>query len=183
MRFAQTAWEQERNGWRAVVQLNIVRSITTILEAIEAEMRGDPAQESDEGDTQVEVGDDEGLQFDETHSLLMIRLAPLRAVETLLKRRLGPEAEPQQPELPMAATPFDEPFNSGVGRPSHEFAVRSWQEVLDPDSRTNREVDGLDSVTRTIAACKGDMKSLWNDKTVRRALKRQNQRLPDSAGL
>jgi len=183
MRFAQAAWEKERNGWRAVVQLNIVRSIMTILEAVEAEMRGQPAQECDEEITQVDLEDDEVLQFDETHSLLMIRLAPLRAVETLLKRRLGSEAEPHQPELPMAATPFDGPFGSGIGRPSQEFAVRSWQEVLDPGSRTNHEEDDLDSVTRTIVTCKDDMKSLWNDKTVRLALKRQNQRLPDSAGF
>ena len=181
MRFAQASWEKERNGWRAVVQLNIVRSITTILEAVQAEMRGDPAHESDEEVTQVD--DDEGLQFNERHTLLMIRLAPLRAVETLLKRRLGPGAEPEKPELPMAATPFDEPFGQSVGRPSQEFAVRSWQEVLDPESRTNHEEDELDSVTRTIVACKDDMKSLWNDKAVRLALKRHRQRLPDSAGL
>jgi hypothetical protein len=123
------------------------------------------------------------LRLDERHSLLLIRLAPLRAVETLLKRRLGPEAEPQQPELLMAATPFDEPAGRSLSKPSQEFAVRSWKEVLDPESRANHAGDDLDSVTRTIAACKDDMKALWNDKTVRLALKRQNQRLPDSAGL
>lgn len=183
MRFAELAWEKERNGWRAVVQLNIVRSITTILEAVEAEMRGDPAHESDEEISQLDIEDDEGLRFDEGHSLLVIRLAPLRAVETLLERHLGPAADPQEPELPMAATPFDEPVGKSVSKPSQEFAVRSWKEVLDPESRTNHAGDDLDSATRTIVACKDDMKALWNDKSVRLALKHQNQRLPDSAGL
>jgi guanine nucleotide-binding protein alpha-1 subunit len=182
MRFAQSEWEKERNGWRAVVQLNIVRSITTILAAVESDIGGDPAQESDE-EVSVDAGDDEELQFNETHSLLMIRLSPLRAVETLLKRRLGPGAEPHQPELPMAATPFDQPVGRSVGKSSQEFAVRSWQEVLDAESRTDDAGEGLVSATLTIAACKDDMKALWNDKTVRQLLKRRKQILPDSAGL
>ncbi|KAF8221182.1 heterotrimeric G protein alpha subunit [Tricholoma matsutake] len=183
MRFAQSAWEKERNGWRAVVQLNIVRSITTLLEAVESEMRGDPAQELDEEVTQAEAGDVEELQFNETHSLLMIRLTPLRGVETLLKRRLGPGAEPHQPELLMAATPFDQPSERSPDKPSPEFTVRSWQEVLDAKSRTDDMGEDLDSATLTFAACKNDMKTLWNDKTVRLALKRRNHNLPDSAGF
>lgn len=184
MRFAQTAWEKERNGWRTVVQFNVVRSIRTILEAIQAEIRGDPTHELDEVESQTDNGDDEELQLAEIHSLLTIRLAPLHAVEASLKRRLGPGAESQQSEMFMAATPFDQPIGRSVGKLStQEFAVRSWKEVLDSENPRDHGGANLDEATMTIAACKDDMKALWNDKTVRQVLKRRKQLLPDSAGL
>jgi guanine nucleotide-binding protein subunit alpha len=185
MRFAQTAWEKERNGWRAVVQFNVVRSIRTILEAIQAEIRGDPTHESDEVESRTDNGEEEELQLDEIHSLLTIRLAPLHAVEASLKRRLGPGAESHHSEMLMAATPFDEPNGRSVGKSSsQEFTVRSWKEVLDPENPMNNHPGtDLDEATITIAACKDDMKALWNDKTVRHVLKRRKQLLPDSAGL
>jgi len=183
MRFARAAWEQERNGWRAVVQLNIVRSITTILRAIESEMRDGPVQESDEGTLEVDTGQHEELMFNEKHSLLMFRLTPLLAVEAMLKRRLGPGAESQQPELPMVATPFDEPTGRSVKPSSREFAVRSWKEVLHSDSQMDNTEEDLESATITITKCKDDMKALWNDKTVRLVLKRRGHGLSDSARL
>jgi guanine nucleotide-binding protein subunit alpha len=183
MRFAEAAWEKERNGWRGVVQLNVVRSITTILDSMESEMNIDPAQELDgEATPLVESMDDEEFKFDETHSSLLTRLAPLRAVETLLKRRLGPGSESEQLQLPMSATPFDQPTGRNVGRlRSQEFAVRSWKEVLDPESRTDDA--GEESVTSVLARYKDDMKALWNDKNVRLALKRWCPNLSDSAEL
>lgn len=194
MRYAQAAWEKERNGWRSVIQLNVVRSITTILGVVEAAMSGDVLAASDEDEgVQSEKGEGEGeddeevRKFTDRHQLLMIRLAPLRGVETELKRRLGAGADPVQPALSMSATPFDEPAdNEPPRRALTEFAVRSWKAVLDPDTKAPTSDDGdtgLDSATLTIAGCKDDMKSLWEDKTVRLALKRRKLRLPDSAGL
>lgn len=48
MQYARDAWENERAGWRAVVQLNIIRSIIIILEIIEAEMSGNSPLDDDE---------------------------------------------------------------------------------------------------------------------------------------
>jgi guanine nucleotide-binding protein subunit alpha len=77
----------------------------------------------------------------------------------------------------MSATPFDEPTGRSVGRSrSQEFAVRSWQEVLDPDAG-----EDLKSVTALIAGYKDDMKTLWNDGAVRLVLKRRSISLSDSA--
>lgn len=185
MRYAQPAWERERSGWRAVVQLNVVRSIITILGVVEAEMSGDVPAESDDDETPQ--ADDEARKFTDRHQLLMIRLAPLRGVEAELKRRLGAGSEPVSPTFsPMSATPFDDPETVIARRTLPEFSVRSWKEVLDPAVKHSPPSDAdrdLDSVTITIANCKDDMKALWEDKTVRLALKRRKLRLPDSAGL
>lgn len=186
MRYSREDWDKERNGWRAVVQLNIVRSITTILSVMEAELSGEVPAES-EDDEATQVGDSEGMKFTDRHQLLMIRLAPLRGVEAELKRRLGTGSEPVQPALPMIATPFEVVTEAAIlRRTDPEFAVRSWKDVLDPEGRPLRTEDAgrdLDPVTDMIAGCKDDMKALWDDKLVRLALRRRKLRLPDSAGF
>ncbi|PPQ94855.1 hypothetical protein CVT25_007227 [Psilocybe cyanescens] len=42
MKYAREAWDAERVSWRAVIQLNVIRSIITIVEALQAEMDGEP---------------------------------------------------------------------------------------------------------------------------------------------
>ena len=179
MRYARAEWEKERDGWRSVVQLNVVRSIITIQKVIEAEMNGDvPADSEDDQPSFDEANEAEVLKFTDRHQLLMIRLAPLLGVEAELKHRLGEGSIPLS--SPMSATPFDTPRGNQFRR-KPEFSVRSWRDVVTrpcdpaPDSR--------DTVTAVLAGCKDDMKALWDDKAVRLALKRRRLQLPDSAGL
>ncbi|TEB25478.1 heterotrimeric G protein alpha subunit [Coprinellus micaceus] len=190
MRFAKEEWEQERDGWRSVVQLNVVRSITTIVRVVQAEINGDThADDSDDQESviTVESNQSETLKFTEKHQLLMIRLAPLVSVEAELKRRLGAGAEPPQ-LTSMVATPFDTPHeNPGRRRPA-EFSVRSWKDVIEQEQRSTLLSDGstacdTDSTTTVMAGCKDDMKALWQDKAVQQALKRRKLVLPDSAGF
>jgi len=187
MQYAQEAWESERDGWRVVVQLNLVRSIMMIIQVVEAELGGDPYPVDEESESaQVEDGLEEGaVEFSDQHRLLMIRLAPLRAVEAELKHRLGAGAEPVQASASLSATPFEDQYPNPQ-RQQTEFSVRSWREVLDrPDRRQPVESGGrdLDSVTLTLAQCKDDMRALWEDKNVRLALRRRKLVLHDSAGL
>ncbi|TFK38865.1 guanine nucleotide binding protein, alpha subunit [Crucibulum laeve] len=42
LKYARTAWKQERNSWRSVIQLNLLRSVNTILDVLQAEMDGEP---------------------------------------------------------------------------------------------------------------------------------------------
>ncbi|KAJ3512682.1 hypothetical protein NLJ89_g3386 [Agrocybe chaxingu] len=122
MRFAAAEWEKERHGWRSVVQLNVVRSIITILKVIEAEMNGDMPADSEDDQTMLkEVNGVESLKFTDRHQLLMIRLAPLIGVEAELKRRLGAGSEPVPSIAPMAATPFETPDVENNVRRKPEF--------------------------------------------------------------
>ncbi|KAH8829160.1 heterotrimeric G protein alpha subunit [Flagelloscypha sp. PMI_526] len=186
MRYATEAWQRERSGWRAVVQLNVVRSIMTIISAVEAEMSGEtpPEVEDDALDEEDQALSIEPVRFTEQHQLLMVRLSALRGVEGDLRRRLGAGSEPLQvSQTPLAATPFEGPVPPR--RPQSDFLVRSWTDVLDPSHRGGLipPTNGLEGVTLTIAACKDDMKALWEDKDVRQALRRRKLRLPDSAGF
>lgn len=181
MKYARTEWERERNGWRSVVQLNIVRSIITIQKVIEAEMNGDVNVLSDSDDDQPcfdEANEAEVLKFTDRHQLLMIRLAPLLGVEAELKHRLAEGTVPVS--SPLTATPFDPPGDNQLRR-KPEFSVRSWRDVVARPSSPFPET--RDTVTSVLAGCKDDMKALWDDKAVRLALKRRRLQLPDSAGL
>ena len=184
MRYARTEWERERNGWRSVVQLNVVRSIITIQNVIEAEMNGDVPTESEDDQIVFDDDDDEVYKFTDRHQLLMIRLAPLIRVEAELRHRLGAVSEIVTPALnSMSATPFDAPYSKQL-RQKQEVSVPSWKDVLDPSARPGDiSPKNVDSVTSVLAGCKDDMKALWDDKVVRLALKRRRLQLPDSAGL
>lgn len=185
MRYARAEWERERNGWRSVVQLNVVRSIITILNVIEAEMNGHAPADSDDdqvalnGDNKVEV-----LKFTDHHQLLMIRLAPLLGIETELRHRLGAGSEQVPPASnSMSATPFDTPSGSQLRR-KPEVLVPSWKNMLDSSGKPVEISPNIqDTVTSVLAGCKEDMKALWYDKAVRLALKRRRLQLFDSAGL
>ncbi|KAG2001571.1 heterotrimeric G protein alpha subunit, variant 2 [Coprinopsis cinerea AmutBmut pab1-1] len=190
MRYAKEEWEEERSGWRSVVQLNIVRSITTIIRIVEAEMNGDAADSEEEQIIAMEERDqeeNEGLKFTDRHQLLMIRLAPLLGVEAELKRRLGAGAAEPMQTAPMAATPFELPQQPNPRRKkAAEFSVRSWKDVLDKESRiqsSDAAATGVDLPTMTLAALKDDMKALWQDKTIQQALQRNKVQLSDSAGF
>ncbi|KDR77215.1 hypothetical protein GALMADRAFT_66144 [Galerina marginata CBS 339.88] len=190
MRFAKAEWERERNGWRSVVQLNVVRSIITVLKVIEAEMNGDVLVDSEDDDLAIinDPNDVEPMKFTDRHQLLMIRLAPLLGVEAELKRRLGAGSDPLPPAItPMSATPFDSPDAGTNIRRKPEFSVRSWKDVLGLEGSESKAGEsskhGIDAATPTIADCKDDMKALWEDKTVRLALKRRRLQLGDSAGF
>jgi len=186
MRFAAAEWERERAGWRSVVQLNVVRSIITVLRVIEAEINGDvPFDSEDELASLSDRDEAEAQKFTDRHQLLIIRLAPLNGVEVELKRRLGAGSDPLPPAAsPMSATPFEEPDLELNVRRKPEFSVRSWKEVLHTaDAMADSPSQSLESVTSTLADCKDDMKALWEDKAVRNALKRRRLQLGDSAGL
>lgn len=202
MRYANEAWKQERASWRAVIQLNIIRSIITIIDTLEAEMLNDPIFFSD-----LSIASSEALlrhSIDTTSSdieatpeqypslqtnkyqLLKLRLSPLHSVEADLKRRLGAGTEE-------AATYGVLSDNTLWSNQRREFGVRAWKDALGnlvkhgsggegPQSaQKHREI--LDEATEVVASCRGDMKALWMDEQVRSVLMKRKMRMEDSAGL
>ncbi|KAG6835896.1 hypothetical protein H0H93_013570 [Arthromyces matolae] len=120
MKYARAAWKAERQSWRAVIQLNLIRSVLTIIDTIQAEINGEPLQQfisarpltirvdngphaspprpsvdSEFMDSETFDDDDvlESPRLTDKHELLMRRLGPLRRVEADLKRRLGAGTE------------------------------------------------------------------------------------------
>lgn len=186
LRYAAKAWRAERTAWRAVIQLNLIRLVITILEALQAEMSGLPLTSNDEEEN---VTDDDAssivapIKFTDKHQLLKLHLTPLRRVETDLKRRVGAESEEDAPRTPMYATPFDAPPRKRVG----EFAVKSWKHVLERNQEHGRGAEAenpvSDQATEAIANCREDINAMWKDPVVRDVLAKRKIRLADSADL
>jgi hypothetical protein len=170
MRFARDKWIQERASWRTVIQLNLARSVNTILEALQQEIDNE-----NEEDT---------IPLADEHHLLQVRLRPLRGVEHDLKRLLGAKPDEIQ-DSPPRTSPRVSP------RASSEFFVRSWnwRDFLqasrngDSSRRSPRHDVSSHDVTEVIAGCKDDIKALWEDNAIQEMLRRRRVRLEDSASL
>ncbi|KAF7797698.1 hypothetical protein EIP86_008898 [Pleurotus ostreatoroseus] len=144
--FAPKAWAVERISWRAVIQLNLVRSVNIILDALAARL-SPPSPHPPTSPNVSYYGSppsspltDEGpftglmpMSPDKRNSLLKLklRLAPLRQVEADLKARLGDGTEEVTESRvglqPLYASPFDDPPQTVSPRPSKEIIVRSHQ--------------------------------------------------------
>lgn len=144
--YAPKAWVLEKASWRAVIQLNLIRSINAILDALAVHLTGpaQPAQSirrvtspppspTSEDDTFTNIAPRVQIPPEKRNFLLKLklRLTPLRRVEIDLKARLGAGTdevtEANSGFQPMTASPFDDPPHTVSPRPSRELIVRSHQ--------------------------------------------------------
>lgn len=197
MKYARAAWKQERASWRAVIQLNLIRSIITIVETLQAEMDNEPLEDPSEFDetSSHSTIDAISVTLTDKHQLLKRRLGPLRRVETDLKKRLGAGSVEVEVGEGVSFGEMDSSPLGSVRRGKDEFCVRGWKDALEvPPSPPHRSVgpgggdavslvDQLDEATEVIASCKEDMEALWTDNAVRAVLKKRKLRMEDSAGL
>ncbi|KAI6158112.1 guanine nucleotide binding protein, alpha subunit [Pisolithus tinctorius] len=162
MQFAAEKWAQERASWKAVIQLNLVRSVNAILDAVKC----------------PNADDENVLSFSDRHRLLVVRLGPLRGVEEDLKRLLGAAANAVDVEQPSSSMRTISP------RPSKEFYVRSrdWRSFVQASQDENEKgrPDRTD-ISEVIARCSEDIKELWEDDIIQSMVKRRGLRLEDSA--
>lgn len=192
MKYANEDWKQERASWRAVIHLNLIRSVTIILQTMEAEMLNDPISSSEVLHHSLATTATDNLATREQlpvlltnkHQLLKLRLSPLQRVEADLKCRLGAGTE-------------EDKGRAGAGDSTrllnrrNEFRVRAWKDALSHlvkhRGRLERQKGEMhqqsDDATEVIASCKEDMKALWTDEVVRSVLAKRNMRVEDSAGL
>ncbi|PFH46800.1 hypothetical protein AMATHDRAFT_69024 [Amanita thiersii Skay4041] len=171
------AFRNERASWRAVIQLNVVRSFHLILDAV------DRSQSMEDIDYHIPPISPDLLK-------LKMRLSPLLQVEETLLHRLTPlgsgETEATQfsyADRPRAllreiavnsATQWKDAFNRWKLGPKCRESIASsdivdWDDPNDPGA--------------VLHACSEDMIKLWNDTDVRELLRTQNMRLEELAGF
>ncbi|KAG2066838.1 G-alpha-domain-containing protein [Suillus decipiens] len=173
MRFARDRWTEERASWRAVILLNLVRSANTILDALSREMDDvDPDQL------------DDAFKFDDYYRQYKVRLSPLQAVESNLKRLLG-ATEDIQPRKQISPT-----IIAPCGSPEFFVRSRTWRNFLQTTRGTEvsrhslqHDLPTLLDSTDAIANGKDDIKALWRDSRIQAMLCRRKTRLEDSAGF
>jgi hypothetical protein len=154
--YTPTAFREERAVWRSVIQLNLVRSVRTILDAVASALH------------KHDVGDDSGSEEEAMGPLdgvraLAARLESVRAVESALIARLVPRDE-EEPTRLRAEEVF---VRTGSAWKGHSGA---------PDLSD-------DDVSARIHAARLDMLALWNHSSTREILRRRKIRLEESPGL
>ncbi|EDR05340.1 heterotrimeric G protein alpha subunit B [Laccaria bicolor S238N-H82] len=172
MKYSHAQWKAERLSWRAVIQLNLVRSVLTILDTIQTEMDGTTStptpsvvqetsshKEDQEEDDPIPCATTSGVgilaNISRRSSLSKDSNSSLRTTlssqHQILKLRLEPlrrvEADLKKH---LGAGSDEEEFDSSaslgvdpLGPSSSSLAISCFDERLQEDSKINRLKDSL----------------------------------------
>jgi len=177
-RYDPLAFDRERAVWRAVCQLNVVRSFGIILDVLNQFFYAQDRREQFNSLTPPTspVDPESAFNFDSInstsedrltpeHRRLIMRLAPLRQIEQALTRRFKPASLPlSPPRTPLSPSrSHQELYVSGY----------AWQRARRQDADKCEFGDEDEGLSRVLCACQEDMVTLWNDKIVRKLLTAQ----------
>lgn len=138
--YAYSSFLAERAAWRAVIHLNLVRSITSMMNVLMKEFSTvfpgtdfsssiEPEFEEDEDEKEAR-NDPASSPLTESHRLLLLYLAPLRRVQRDLEKSLGAASMEDVHSNGADAAPW---ANGGPRFRPREFAVTSrsgWKSAL-----------------------------------------------------
>lgn len=172
-----------------MIQLNLVRSIRTILDAL-SDHRLPPI------DSGGEDSGDDSPRLPRELELLKMRLLPLRHIEALLIAKLVPPNEEEATHLghrgesngsisirsdPLVHNQevFVRPGTSWKGVLSRGFHRLSGRRI----STGSADLDIMDEPQDVLHGCRNDIITLWNDPLVRDILRRRKIRLEEFPGL
>lgn len=162
--YTPKAFRAERVSWRAVVQLNLVKSVHQIVDALTA---------AEDGGTDP---DGEELPVpDQQLRALKLRVLPLLQVEEQLMRRLAApgETDPVRKAGPQELTVA----------PSWRLTLARLLGGADRDGEPAIDFDDPTDPAHVLNLCRDDVKALWHNPTVRTTLKRLGIRLEDQSGF
>ncbi|KAF9495284.1 G-alpha-domain-containing protein [Pleurotus eryngii] len=192
------AFRAERALWKAVIQLNIVRSIRLILdsmtEAQEAHSSPSPSTYSTSSSSRPTspLVEKEYPRLSPDLLKLKMRLSPLLSVEEALTRTLAPSGSSELEATRLIPLRYASRSNTPPKEPS-VYAGALWKGALgrlmnsdrggDADDREEVVWDDPKDPGLVLHACAADMTQLWNDTTVRKLLEVQRLRLEEMAGF
>lgn len=179
MAYATDEWNRERTAWRAVVQLNLVRAVLTILDTLDAELSGEeyhdpevdirspsPIPYNFDNTYDEEPINDDWLPFTDDHHTLKLRLSPLRQIELDLRNLLGAGADEDT---------ADSTSSDGHGSPrltskwskarvgDFTISFRTWQELI--QGKRSGQTSRTASRKSSRKFSKGGVESVTEDAT------------------
>jgi guanine nucleotide-binding protein alpha-1 subunit len=158
MTYAREEWKRERLSWRAVIQLNLIRSIVTILDLVQGALDNIASAPPSIANNVTSL------------QVLLLRLKPLRTVKKDLMQALG-----------RGARETDGPIIQ-----EFQVSVRKWCDLISSTAKGTLETKqkkDLESPVGIIASCLNDMKALWGDAGVQDILRREEVDLHTAGGL
>ncbi|KII91302.1 hypothetical protein PLICRDRAFT_173177 [Plicaturopsis crispa FD-325 SS-3] len=189
--YTPTAFREERFLWRGVIQLNLCRSIRTILDAI-SDVESPAVDSGGEDSEEIESGLPQELE------MLKMRLLPLRHIEALLIAKLVPPNEDEPTQL----CGSNDRSRRLQGSTSYDSSSRNQEIFVRPGTgwkgmwakearkRTNRPstvgstgMESKDEPQEVLHQLRHDIETLWNDRYVREVLRRRKIRLEEFPGF
>ncbi|KAJ7628197.1 guanine nucleotide binding protein, alpha subunit [Mycena polygramma] len=180
------AFRAERASWRAIIQLNVIRSVRIILDALGP--TSNPADQTSPRSSCSSYSSRDSLRPDA--DLLGIRMRLLRLVEMgdELARRLGTPADPPVAPQGPATSPL---FRRRAGKEIALNSTVAWKNAFMRDDATRESVETQDLVDWENPNDPGvvlyeradDLRRLWAHPTVHAVLERQGIRLQESPGF
>ncbi|KAF8880735.1 guanine nucleotide binding protein, alpha subunit [Infundibulicybe gibba] len=191
MKYAPTAWKKERAAWKLVIQLNLIRTIITIIETLQAETDNQPLSTS-------------ASTLQSPVSLNNARASTSSSLSPDIINSHAPPACTSAPQAPPGPTPsaeedFKRRLGAGPGEVvlpegMHSHLLSLWDVPEDIERHHRRYMSNTgrgggdeercwDDATDLIASCREDMMALWADKAVRAVLNVRGMRLEDSANF
>ncbi|KAF8512665.1 guanine nucleotide binding protein, alpha subunit [Hysterangium stoloniferum] len=170
------AWAAERISWRAVIQLNLIRSVRIILDTlVESQSPRSPRHSR-----RLSQGPD----FVSPPKWMMLQdaLRPLLEVEETLIQRLAPDNDTDEATTHQFA-------GAPKLREVSVNALSSWKNALSKlvhgDSKEDQTVDMNegDTISMIIASRKDLIRSLWQGPDVRSLIKQRKLRIEDLPGF
>jgi len=174
--YTPKAFKAERASWRSVIQLNLIRSIRTILEALAA---------ADEGSITLDSDTPPLPPLTTEQRTLRMRLLPLLRVEDQLIRQLaGPG------EIEATKRSFD-PMDARKLSQREISVSAGWKDTIakllpgfhDKSNDVELDFDDPQDPGHVLQLCRDDIRSLWDDPQIKTILKAQKIRLEDQAGF
>ncbi|KAJ7739355.1 G-protein alpha subunit [Mycena metata] len=207
LKYAPLQWKAELRSWRAVVQLNLIQNIVTILDVMQDRLalmdaepaspilssgpssftRGDGRMSIDSTVSELTIatsGRSANVIFTQKHRVLNLRLSPLREVGDDLRRRLG-AADPEFTFANGDDGAMNGLSDAGPRKISREFGVRGWIGALGfpATARKSDEPMPVDEPTEILTTLRDDIVSLWEDPEVRELLRIKGVRVEDRPGF
>ncbi|KAI0372073.1 G-alpha-domain-containing protein [Pilatotrama ljubarskyi] len=202
------AFAAERASWRAVVHLNVVRSIRVILDAM-TEAQAYHASTYSSPNTPIRTyapdlfhsASGSSLRQSPSqqhlptltadHLKLKLRLSPLVQVEEALIRRLTPAGSGELEATQLRSANGNMSHTDRARALDREVAVNSqfaWKgmfhKMIGRNSvDSNVDFNDPDDPGRILNACAEDMETLWNDPVIKALLRLQGIRLEDLPGF
>ncbi|KAJ7458957.1 G-protein alpha subunit [Mycena latifolia] len=204
LKYAATQWKAELRSWRAVIQLNLIQNVLTLLDVMQDRLAlpdpplgsGGPSTFTpplpaygrgsiDSTLSEITLGSSgRSVILTQKHRVLNLRLSPLRQVEEDLRRRLGAV----DPEFTFA-NGDDGAMNGLPGerrKSGREFGVRGWIGALGlpmSGAKKPEEPMSVDEPTEILATVCDDIISLWEDPEIRELLRARGLRIEDRPGF
>lgn len=164
MYFAPKAFRAELVLWRAVIHLNLVRSVNFILDLLS----------SDEADDQARRKSHDELRFWTMH------LAPLRQAETILQKCLTGSS--------LTSSDSTDPLSMSDEIRLPDVSIKcgsAWKELVRDQLKQapSRRREGLDDAQQILDACRDHIVSLWTSDKVQEPLRQRGVELRGQPGF